>query len=521
MAIIKGNTDADQLTGTDADDRITGRDGDDVIDAGAGHDWVNGGSDDDRIQGGAGDHTLFGGDGDDRIEDAAGGATIDGGGGNDTVYISRRDVEAVDRVAIGTGTGNDWVYFGSDGGGDATIDLGDGEDRVRLYGFSGDTTITTGVGRDWISLYVAYPLGSRAIVVTDFTAGNDGDRLSLTEWLGWNLLDWKGARNPFEQGFLRLVQDGADTLVQVDIDGRRRGHGFTTLFVLQDVEATTLTAANFIGFSPDGARSTGLRTTGTDFGDRITGTTGADRIDGGAGDDYLVGDAGRDRLWGGAGHDYLRGDAGDDHLFGGDGNDTLSDDGGSNFIDAGAGNDRIYHQLVTGGTSGGGGSETILAGDGNDYVRYQNNRSGGLTLNLGSGDDQLEIYTIQDGGAQVTTGSGRDIIAIGLDRIDHFEGVLNVTDFTAGFGGDRLELRRFLSDLTDWDGGDPFAVGFVRLTDVGDATLIDIDRDGNAGPLGFTTLVRLNGVAAAAIEAANFDLFAPSEMIPVGAGNLV
>lgn len=390
------------------------------------------------------------------------------------------------------------------------MDLGSGDDRVQLYDGVSATTIATGEGRDTVGLFLFYKVTDATPVITDFAAGADGDRLGLTDFLGEELTHWRGSGNPFARGFIRLVQEGVDTVIEVAADDRP-GHDYVPLVRLEHVDAGLLTAENLSGFNPDGSRTPGLRVDDVPGWVRFYGTTGADRIHGGDGDDEIEGDVGNDRIWGDAGSDYLVGGAGDDRVFGGDGNDHLRDDGGSNYLDGGAGDDFILLQ-VGAGTGGGRGDEAILGGSGDDYVRHQNFRSGSLTVDLGDGIDHLELYTIQDGGTRITTGAGRDLVTVRGDFASALLAPIEITDFTPGWGGDRLDIGGWLRAVAaDWNGSDdPFALGFLHLEDVGDATLVVADRDGPGGSAAPVTMARLDGVEASMLTTANFEGFDPA-----------
>jgi Ca2+-binding RTX toxin-like protein len=110
-------------------------------------------------------------------------------------------------------------------------------------------------------------------------------------------------------------------------------------------------------------------------------------IEGLAGDDTLTGGAGNDSLLGGTGHDALDGADGADLLTGGDGADVLT---------GGAGADTLQ---------GGAGADTLTGGEGNDQLAG------------GAGADIFVVST-------ATTIGGTDV----------------VTDFTAGVGGDGIDL---------------------------------------------------------------------------------
>ena len=104
-------------------------------------------------------------------------------------------------------------------------------------------------------------VGAAAIIVTDFTAGAGGDmfRLSGDDGALLSLLSgWDGSSNPFGSGFLRLQQNGADTLLQWDQDGAGGGSDWETLVVFQNTDADDFTDANFVpGYDPDGIRAGG------------------------------------------------------------------------------------------------------------------------------------------------------------------------------------------------------------------------------------------------------------------------
>ena len=150
--------------------------------------------------------------------------------------------------------------------------------------------------------------------VTDFATGAGGDRVELTQIL--NILSGYDGSNPFgSSGFLRLVQDGADTLLQGDQNGG--GNSFTTLFRFQNTTATSFTSDNFTPAWPtDGSTPSAQTITGTASGETINGTIGNDIIDALGGDDTVNGDAGADTIYGGAGADTLRGGFGADYIEG-------------------------------------------------------------------------------------------------------------------------------------------------------------------------------------------------------------
>ena len=62
---------------------------------------------------------------------------------------------------------------------------------------------------------------------------------------------WNGEGDAFAIGRLRLVQDGADTLVEADLDGVGTTYGWGTLVRLHDRDVEDFHAGNFNGYDPD------------------------------------------------------------------------------------------------------------------------------------------------------------------------------------------------------------------------------------------------------------------------------
>jgi Ca2+-binding RTX toxin-like protein len=229
---LTGGQGIDTLRGSDGNDSLYGNDdardasGADLIDGGTGDDLITAGSHD-RAYGRDGNDTLSGsycsnlvldgGDGNDQIlaEEIGGKTRLLGGRGNDviTFYSAFGSDVGVIVADIDGGSGNDSIYAD---GGTHRIALGSGNDFVRCAG-AADGTLSTGAGRDLITFSSSRGSDSAAIVVTDFQAGAAGDRLDLDPLLQ-ELRDYMG-ENPFTSGYMRLVQDGADTVLQTDIDG--------------------------------------------------------------------------------------------------------------------------------------------------------------------------------------------------------------------------------------------------------------------------------------------------------------
>ena len=158
---------------------------------------------DDSLDGGDGDDDLDGGDGDDFLSDFAGTNSFAGGLGNDQIVAGSTD-------------------------GAQTIDGGDGNDTIRHYYRSLREHDHHRQRQRHDRARPCGPVGTAAIIVTDFTAGAGGDmfRLSGDDGALLSLLSgWDGSSNPFGSGFLRLQQSGADTLLAMGPGRRRRRLG--------------------------------------------------------------------------------------------------------------------------------------------------------------------------------------------------------------------------------------------------------------------------------------------------------
>ena len=182
-------------------------------------------------------------------------------------------------------------------------------------------------------------------------------------------------------------------------------------------------------------------------GDADLGSNSPDRILGTNGDDILTGGSGNDVLMGMRGSDYLDGAIGNDSLFGGKGNDILL---------GGSGNDTLFGSRGADILNGGDGNDILLGGKGNDLL------TGGLgsdTLTGGTDNDRFLL----------ATNSGTDTI----------------TDFEVG--KDLLVL------------GNGLSFSQLSITQENSSTFIRLLATGEI-------LASLNGVAASAINAANFNI---------------
>ena len=493
----------DSVTGGDGNDTIDGGDGQDTLNGGDGSDTIDGGADYDQIDGGQGDDTLRGGDGDDAISDFFGANSFEGGLGDDFLQG-----EAAGRIMDG-GEGNDFIAALLNST-DVIIFAGAGNDQI--YALGANATVTLGSGVDTVAARF-----DRHIVVTDFQAGVGGDRLAVDYFLLF--LQAYSGPNPFGTGHLRFVQDGANTLVQVDEDGTLNGQAFVTFMTLNNVTASAIVADQLGGYNPNGGSSPGVVLTGTAGEDRLDGGAGDDLIQGFAGADYLVGGDGLDQIeggdqndiiYGGFGSDvldggnqadHLYGEGGDDTLRGGDGNDVITDSNGNNSFEGGAGDD-----LLLGSAAG----RVMDGGEGNDLI-VADSLSSGVTIFAGAGNDEI---IVEADTATITGGSGADSFSSSA------AGLVTITDFQTGVGGDRFDIARLISQLINYSGTNPFGTGHLRFVQSGADTLFQIDTSGPSGGTAYETFMILNNVTASTITSEQIGGYNPDGS-PVAGSTIV
>ena len=557
------------IYGGAAGDEIDSGDLSDLLFGGSGNDIIRGHFGDDTITGNTGNDMVYGDEGDDYLYDTDGGNDMMYGGlGADLIVAERYQTMAVSDLVLDGGSNNDNLRFISENGSTAQLIGGAGADTLFVAGTSGSATldggsgndaidltlegiryqVTTGIGADEITFMADREFFSLAapVVITDFTAGAGGDNLVLSEMLAEVLDNWDGAANPFATGHLALTQSGNDTLLSVDVDGG--GDNFVTLARFQGTTVGAFTTAN-LEYAPDGAAPISSITT---VGNETYGSVGNDDIIvssgtvfAGAGADTITLN-GSATVYGGPGNntisgsnsatrDTLYGGADDDTIYGNDGADFISDtEGGSDLLYGGNGNDYIYIARSQADPN----SYSEIYGDaGNDTLFGALYNGSSLLMSGGDGDDQIivrgtdglaivragigaDTVQVQYAGvsAEVVLGTGRDTLQL-VGSLGFFDGTGEVTvlDFEFGASGDRVEIAGLLaSTMTTWDGNsNPFASGYLRLTQSGDNLLLQLDTDGTATGDSFSTILTFDGAQESNVIDANFD-FAPSGAAATG-----
>jgi len=418
---LAGGADNDEVYGGGGDDSVAGLDGADTLSGGAGNDTLDGGAGVDNLSDGNGSGRLIGGPGFDFIAITWSSLTQ-----GDAAFIDAGEDGAYIRLSLSTGWATatvlgsaaaDQIYHSGNIGG--VIDAGGGADLVVVtdpfsnnpYRHAARQTVTVTLGSGADQLRYNYSEAGLTLTVTDFQPGNTGDRLLFD--IGSRILGWDGQTNPFSAGYVRLIQSGADVVLQLDGDAGGTVSSFLDILRFKNVSASAFTAFNMFDYAPNGAPPAGSAIVGTETHDDLRGTVGADSIVGLGGLDELLGLGGSDTLDGGADMDALHGGTGDDSLVGGAGNDDLTGDDnvdssggadtliggdGRDFLNGGIANDRLFGDAGVDQMYGGKGDDWLSGGDDGDRLSGE---EGSDTLEGGDGDDWLE------------GGSGADTLAGG------------------------------------------------------------------------------------------------------------
>jgi Ca2+-binding RTX toxin-like protein len=536
------------LTGSDLGDVLSGGAGDDVIDGGAGRDRIyggfgadtlSGGDDADRILGGAGNDVIDGGAGNDSLYGGFGDDIVHGGAdndflsdnetgidqlygddGNDQLWVQRDSWRSGGNVSLYGGAGDDLLAINTTNADPVTADGGAGTDRLHIYNLVGSVTAALGDGSDVIELgtWSKSTTSSAAITVTDFAAGDGGDRLDWYSFLVRNATGYVADSNPFTTGYARLVQSGANVLLQFDRDGPAATNGFVTLITFGNTSLSAFAAFNLGGFAPDGSTPVAQAFTGTPDSDHFYSAGGADTVDGAGGNDALYGAAGAQTIGGGDGNDLIHGGPGADVIDGGADNDTIYGEQGSDSLTGGAGDDYLNDTQ--------GAADSLSGGDGNDQIYIERSAaSDSATVSGGDGDDLIQV-SVSAGSATIDAGAGNDLLSFyasastiltlgsGADTLSFYSygttpGSITITDFQAGDGGDRIDWDEWLlTRFTNFQpavGSDrnPFSSGYAKLVQSGADAILQVDMSGSG--TAYVNWITFKNTSVWSLTAYNFD----------------
>jgi Ca2+-binding RTX toxin-like protein len=438
---------------------VTSADQADVLRGLGGNDMLFGGSGNDTLDGGAGADVLIGGDGTDTADYSlsAAGVTVSlltglGAGG---------DAQGDTLGGIKNITGSAQADTLTGDGAANTLDGGSGNDT--LIGGAGADTLIGGPGTDTAS-YASSGAGVTVNLQTGSGSGGDaqGDTLS-------------GIENITGSAFADVLtgDGGANTLVGgAGADALNGGGGTDTADYSSSAAAVNVNLLANSGAGGDAAGDTFSsieNIIGSAFADMLRGDTGANTLDGRSGNDTLIGGAGADALIGGAGTDT------------------------ADYSSSAAG---VTVNLLTGSGSGGDAQGDTLSGieniTGSAFADTLTGDGGVNTLAGGLGADVLK------------GGAGNDTLSGGADN-DTF--VFDATALTPAQPGsaffDRiLDYNRAEGDLLDFSAlispthANDATGTLVRVLEnpSGTGAILQVDPDGTAGGMNWTTIARLDGV---------------------------
>jgi len=408
---------------------------------------------------GSGNINGTGNGSDNELDGNSGVNTLDGGAGNDTFYGGAGD------TLIG-GTGNDIFYIGSSSTTTITENSGEGTDEVQV---TASYTLGTGSNLENLTLFSGATNGTGNeldnVIIGNSSAntltGNDGND-TLNGGTGADTLVG-GLGND-----LYIVDNTGDVVTESSGQGTDSVQSSVTFTLASNVENLTLTGSSAINGTGNGLDNT------------LTGNSGVNSLTGGAGNDYLDGGAGVDNLTGGTGNDTYVVDSNSDGTY-----ENYNE--GTDLVLASVTvslQGHIENLTLTG--------SSAINGTGNTLDNVITGNSGANTL---SGNDGNDTLSGGDGLDTLTGGSGADTFIFLAASAYHNIDV--VSDFSTG-QADVLDLRDVLSSyngsdaITDW----------VRISNSGSDSTVEVDRDGTGGTYGWTQIATLTGVTGLTDEAA-------------------
>jgi Ca2+-binding RTX toxin-like protein len=557
---LTGNSAANQLDGGAGNDTLIGSNGDDTLIGGGGNDQYHVGAGDvvmedvnagiDSVQaflshtlaanveqltlatsanttanGNSLANQLTGGNGNNRLNGGSGNDTMIGGAGNDTYSVNAAGDVVTEAANAGVDTVNAAISYtltanverltltgagNSIGNGNELANrLTGNRGNNKLNGGDGDDTLDGGMGSDTLSgggdndLYIITAAGD--VVTEDVAAGADSVQSSISYALAANVehLTLTGSDNATASGNSlanQLTGNSGNNILNGggDDDTLDGGMGNDTLSGGSDNDLYIVNAAGDVVIENTGAGTDLVQTSiSHTLGANVENLTLTGVVNSSGNGNSLA-----NQLTGNSGNNKLNGGTGNDTMIGGAGNDTYSVNAAGDVVTEGAaaGEDTVYastsHTLATNVenlTLTGAGKSV---GTGNTLANKIFGNSGNNTLNGNDGADTL------------TGGSGNDTLTggAGIELFDYnalTEAGDTITDFTAGAGGDKLDIDTLLTAL-GYGGADPIAAGYVQLLQAGAHTQVNIDSNGGGDSFSVTLTTLQNVTATNVTLADNF-----------------
>jgi trimeric autotransporter adhesin len=518
--VITGNSGVNTLTGSDGADTLYGMGGNDSLTGGNGNDTLDGGTGNDTMTGGANDDLYI-------VDSTSDVATESSSSGTDTVQSSvtwtlGTNFENLTLTGSSNidGTGNTAVNIITGNSGNNTLDGGTGADS--MIGGAGDDYYLVDDASDVVTESASSGTDEVHATPTTYTLSSDVENLSFTGGGGSKTGTGNSLSNVITGGTTAADSlsglGGDDTLDGIaGIDTYIGGTGndvyymydHNTVIVENSTEGTDtilyVSQQNSYTMAANVENLTLLNTAGTDItcnseNNVITANSGSSTILGADGNDTLYGMGGNDSLSGGNGNDTLDGGTGNDTMTGGANDDLYIVDSTSDVAteSASSGTDAVqssvtwtlgtnFENLTLTGSS-------AVNGTGNTGDNIIIGNSGANTLSASSGTDTLDGG---DGLDSLTGSTGADTFVFHLGTA--FNNIDVVTDFNKTTDNDKLDIHDMLSG---YDAAHDVITNWVRISDSGGNSTVEVDRDGAGGTYGWTQIATLTGITGLTDEAA-------------------
>lgn len=567
---LDGAGGADTLVGFGGNDSLGGGAGADNLNGGGGNDTLDGGTEADTLVGSGGADLMHGGDGADVLVEFSvgnGGTVMYGDAGDDVLLaFNRTNMPEGDfaGVTFDGGAGHDTLAIGGHVAFHGTLNSIEGLNLLAADPVANraaavlEISSAVDLNSDFEGGPAIVTIGGTGLIKYTIAAGDDEFDASGVTFLA-------GSSVTFEVH----GSSGGDTLVGSSNGDTLNGEGGNDT-ISGGGGNDTLAGSGGNDSLSGGADNDNLN--GGGGADTLAGDAGNDTLFGGSGPDLIQGGAGADLLvvvGDGSSGASLDGGADNDILVainvlsgvpagtfagvtfnGGDGADTLAIGGrvdfhgnlqsienltllladpgqnrgeallitGSGLLNIGStlnvGGEGLIRYTIAAGDNEFDGSKVIVAPDADLTFEIHGSSGADTIVSTNDGDDILsgagadQVVARVSAGHEMTVTLGADADTLVLDPT--LGGVVLVTDFATGAGGDALSIAGFLSARTNWAAGtDPFASGHLRLVQNGADAQLDVDADG-VGAGGFTSLVTFQNTSVLALTAANLGGWAPT-----------